>query len=344
MRETYYYTKNNKVESIRISGKDGRDMDIKFQRFLTGGCGETSQTFGEFVDAVYMCQFLPRLALNTQENYRYYLRRHINPCLKDMSLKTIDIAAIQRLINGMCAERLSERTVERVVGLVGRILGLAADMGYIDSSPVKLSLLRISSRPATHHRALPPDVVRSARSKIAELDSPQQQIYASILMGTGLRREEIVGLMWEDLALDEGYGVVNRVVVYPGNGVAVVKSEAKTVRSKRTFLLPRSAVEILRRYKSDGFVIHGRDRNEPCPISTLGRLYRSVFKTLGISEYNNHDWRATYATTLKEAGMSTAQIADLLGHADTRMVETVYARTRHDSVMLYKDAVERVVE
>ena len=38
--------------------------------------------------------------------------------------------------------------------------------------------------------------------------------------------------------------------------------------------------------------------------------------------------------------MSSANVADLMGHADTRMVETVYARTRHEGVMKQKDAVE----
>lgn len=53
--------------------------------------------------------------------------------------------------------------------------------------------------------------------------------------------------------------------------------------------------------------------------------------------YNNHDWRATFGTQLKEANLSSAQVADLLGHADTRMVETVYAVTRHQGVMKHQN-------
>ena len=43
---------------------------------------------------------------------------------------------------------------------------------------------------------------------------------------------------------------------------------------------------------------------------------------------------------IKERGLSSAIVADLLGHADTRMVETTYARTRHEGIMKQRDAVE----
>ena len=45
---------------------------------------------------------------------------------------------------------------------------------------------------------------------------------------------------------------------------------------------------------------------------------------------------------LKESGLSSAIVVDLMGHADTRMVETVYARTRHEGVMKQLEAVEAI--
>ena len=40
------------------------------------------------------------------------------------------------------------------------------------------------------------------------------------------------------------------------------------------------------------------------------------------------------------SGMATSAIADLMGHADTRMVETVYARARKEGVIKHLDALE----
>lgn len=47
----------------------------------------------------------------------------------------------------------------------------------------------------------------------------------------------------------------------------------------------------------------------------MKRTVNYAFKKLGISEYNNHDRRATYATQLKGSGCFSAIVADLMGYA-----------------------------
>ena len=69
---------------------------------------------------------------------------------------------------------------------------------------------------------------------------------------------------------------------------------------------------------------------------------RKAFNHLGIKGYTPYDFRTTFATRAKESGQTSAQVADLLGHKDTRMVERIYARTRHQSVMKQLEAIERL--
>lgn len=45
---------------------------------------------------------------------------------------------------------------------------------------------------------------------------------------------------------------------------------------------------------------------------------------------------------IKKKDQSSALGTDLLRHADTRMVETTYARTRHEGVMKQRQAVENL--
>ena len=98
----------------------------------------------------------------------------------------------------------------------------------------------------------------------------------------------------------------------------------------------------MRAYKrSSGYVICGENEETPASYSTAQRTYQQAFAILGLKgRYNNHDWRATFGTQLKESGLSSAQVADLMGHADTRMVETTYARTRHEGVMKHRKMLE----
>jgi integrase len=63
---------------------------------------------------------------------------------------------------------------------------------------------------------------------------------------------------------------------------------------------------------------------------------------LSIIGYDNHDWRATFGTQLKELGLTSPQVADLMGHADTRMVERIYAPRRHEGIMKHKDSINLI--
>jgi integrase len=57
----------------------------------------------------------------------------------------------------------------------------------------------------------------------------------------------------------------------------------------------------------------------------------------GISKARTYHFRTTYGTELCEAGLTSKQVGDLMGHADTRMLETVYARQSEEGVMKQLD-------
>lgn len=69
---------------------------------------------------------------------------------------------------------------------------------------------------------------------------------------------------------------------------------------------------------------------------------QGCFCHLGLKGYSDADFRTTFGTQMKEMGKTSAEVADMMGHADTRMVERVYARTRHEGVMKHLSAVEEI--
>lgn len=161
----------------------------------------------------------------------------------------------------------------------------------------------------------------------------------AFLAYTGMRREEVLGLRWEDVNIEEHYATICRAITYPDMNKPEIK-KPKSERSERTVPLVEAVTRLLKSVeKTEGFVIGGES---PLCYSSAIRLRQRAFKKLGIVGFNNHDFRTTFGTQLKESGMTSATVADMLGHADTRMVETVYARTRHEGVMKQLDALERL--
>lgn len=353
-RETYSYTdEQGNLQSIRFNGKSKKETDAKFQEFL---CKPKEKkyvpTLKEYVDTVYRKSFINGLAATTKSNYERYLRLYILPVMGDMVMDHITLATIQEFYDWLASARshgskkdINEKSIDRIGGLLSRILIVATEMKVIPESPFKIKLLRNNGQPSGHHKALPDQEVDRVKKEIPLLKDERERVYMGFLVYTGLRREEILGLGWEHINLLESYGIVQRVVVYPDNKRAIIKDVPKTEYSERTFIIPQPLLSILMPITNKtGFIIHGKDCQKPIAISTFQRMYREAFGILGIRDFDNHDWRTTYGTQLKEAGMTSAQVADVMGHADTRMVETVYARARHEGILKHKHTLERMNE
>lgn len=356
IRRIYTYTdQQGREQTILINGNTAKETDKKFQVFLSGMAlvpqEKASPVFKQFIDEVYRPGFMVGLAETTIANYELYIRLYIVPFMGHMRMSEITVATIQNFYNWLATasqhgrnKDLNRNSIIRIGGLTSRMFKVAYEMKLIDDTPFKSTLLRVRSHRGGHHKALPDTEVSRIKREIPTLQDTRQRLYMALLVYTGMRREEVLGLGWENIHLDENYGEVKRVVVFPNNARAVVKDSPKTETSERTFIIPAALKQILLPHrKAGGYVIHGEGEYSPVSYSTFQRTYYGAFKKLGIyGKYSNHDWRSTFGSQLKEQGMSSALVADLLGHADTRMVETTYARTRHEGVMKQRQAVENL--
>ena len=346
-KERYYYTDNHgQIESKVFYGSNKKQTDLKFKMFLEEERSKQmhAPTLSEFVDNIYKKTFLDRLAPTTRANYASYLDRYIIPALGNKHMDLITVVDVQNFYDWMANKKqLVSDTISRVSGLLGRLFRIAIDMKLVSDSPIKKTLLLNNGKQSKHHKALLDENVQRVKNAIPYLKNEQQRLYMALLAYTGMRREEIVGLGWEHLNFAEAYGHIQRTVTYPNNQKAVIRNQTKTKYSTRDFVIPDQLMDILKPCaKKSGYIIHGKDPSSPIPASSLQRLYRNAFTALGISDYNNHDWRTTFGTQLKEFGLTSPQVADLMGHADTRMVERVYAPTRHESIMKHKNAINKL--
>lgn len=338
-------------ESIWVTGNTVSDM---FNNFLsrmglvnTNLQAESSVILGDFVRETYEPQFMNGLAPTTKSNYELYLNHYILPFFGNMAMNGITTGNVQEFLDWMAnakehgrRKNLNKRTIERVKGLSSRIFEVAKDMGAVSKNPFKSKLLRISAESAKHHEALPDDMTDRVKRELPKLKDDIARIIIALAIYTGMRREEILGLRWENINLEDGYCEVLRTVTYPDNNKPVIRDRAKSESSIRTVILPKALVNLLLPYRQEcGYVVGG---NSPLPYSTLARHVRKGRKELGISSYSLHDFRVTYGTQLKENGLTSAQTADLLGHADTRMVETIYARTRAEGILKRRGEIERL--
>jgi len=336
---------NSKCHSVIAKRKGERKM---LSNYNQNGSKTSEITLQEFVDTIFRRMFMKKLSPVTVVSYDLMLDRYILPVLGAKQMRSITVVDVQDLFDWMANGKknglqrdIANGTITRVSGLIGRLYRIANDMELVSNNPIKKTLLSNNGAESMHHKALPDAEVLRVKREIPNLPSDQQRLYMGLLVYTGMRREEILGLGWEHLNLDESYGHIQRTVTYPDNKNAVTRNKTKTKTSERYFIIPDQLMDILKpQARKSGFIIHGENSNLPIPPKSFQRMQKEAFRILNITEYNNHDWRATFGTQLKELGLTSAQVADLMGHADTRMIERVYAPARQEGILKHKNSIK----
>ena len=349
-RGSYTYVDENGAEQhISFNASSKKEADKKFQLFIAGEKTQKLpvQTVKEFIDSTFRPVYIKNRASSTVANYEQYIKCNIVPFMGDMPMDKVTVTTIQTFLNWMAEgkkhgkkENLNAGTIKRVCSLVSRIFKVAVEMGLVDDNPVKNTLLNNPGKASGHHKALSDAEIRRVWREIPSLSNEQERLYMALLAYTGMRKEEILGLRWEDINFPQNHAKVKQAVTYPTNNRPCI-GEPKTETSARTVPLVPFLMELLEPVRKEtGYVLGG---DQPLCYSTACRIRRRAFKKLNIVGYDNHDFRATMATMLREKDISANVIAALLGHVDTRMLYTVYAPSRHEGVMKHLPAMEQVI-
>ena len=161
---------------------------------------------------------------------------------------------------------------------------------------------------------------------------------AIVLLETGLRRGELLGLKWEDIDLKNGVLNVSRSVAdKKGGGVIINPPKWKSYRpiplsaaAKRVFIsLP----------KDTEYVFPQKNGGPQSPNSwsqKLDRFMRSL-PAPEIPALTAHELRHTYGTSLRRRGVDIYTIQKVMGHKDIKMTSEIYV---HSEIEELKKAVK----
>jgi integrase len=151
----------------------------------------------------------------------------------------------------------------------------------------------------------------------------------TLLIATGLRRSELLGLRWIDYDAKAGVlTVTGKVIRVPGRGLLRVE-ETKSAAGRRTIPLPRFAIDMLesRRslpYLGDQGVIFPSTTGTLRDPNNFGKEWRTARQELGAAEVTTHSFRKTVATLIDDEGLSARIGADHLGHTHVSMTQDRY--------------------
>jgi integrase len=171
---------------------------------------------------------------------------------------------------------------------------------------------------------------------MAVLEAAQKyRTYAYVVLSltTGIRTEEARALRWEDVDLGNGAVAVWRSVRSHG--------DVKTEKSRRTLQLPQAAVEALMEQQQrqaadkaragslwrDTGLVFTTNLGGPLGAGNVRRAFKAICRTAGIgNKWTPRELRTSFVSLMSNQGVSTEEIARLVGHASTRTTEVIYRR------------------
>ncbi len=177
------------------------------QRIQPGSRSEAFYSAPEFIEREWIPRMLPTLKPSTQSSYRTNLNRYVLPWLGETRLRDLRKGDVQAWLSALSESGLSRQTVKNIWSALSSVLRTAVDWGYIKDNPAHG--VRFPAREPKAAVFLPtPDQVALILSQLRD----PSHLLLLLLVATGLRVGEAMGLRWEDIDLKRKTLTVRRDV------------------------------------------------------------------------------------------------------------------------------------
>ena len=253
----------------------------------------------------------------SQHDYRYQLDHLLYPAFQNIALQDISLNDVQEFLN--CHRDTARSTLRKSLLVLKQLYTLAIKEHLLTDNPIDTKVLKITSNIANERTPLTNEEFNDILVHLQDITNVEDRRLLALLLLTGMRRGEVLGLRWEDIDFKAKTIVVSRNVTYPDNEAVIGTPKSK--KGFRTIPLDDRLIEFLTPRQQDGFLF-GVDI--PPSKSSFNKQWGRIKKQIDIHGATPHVFRHTYATALNNAGVPMKTIQSILGHADIATTMNIY--------------------
>ncbi len=315
-----------------------------------GIAGSGRLTVAELVDD-WLAHVLPARSPSpaTTENYEW-IASHIRAGVGSIRVDRLRPEHVETLMRSMVDSGMSRRSPTLVRGLLSQVLTHAEKRGAVGRNVARLAV--VPPAPVKRSRSM---TLEEARSFIAANQGDRLWSLWVVMLTTGLRPGEALGLPWDTVDFQAGRLTVRQALRRGANGRYEV-GPPKTRKSARTIDLPRPALDALTArlgaQEIERVVAGGAWRDTGLVFTTsigtiidpsnLRHALDQATARAGLGHWHPHELRHTAVSLLSDRGVPLERIADMVGHTTTAMTEGVYRHQVSESVDAGKAAMEEM--
>jgi integrase len=319
-----------------VSGKTRAEVLKKFkelQRTLDDGlpAPDKSVTVTRLLESWNLDVLSHQVSATAANHYMSIARNHIIPTIGRKKLIELTTSDVDRMISKKIAQGLSASTVRRIRSVLAQAIDQGIRWGWVNRNVATLARAPKSVR--SEGRTL---TVDEARRFLHQLEGHRLETLFTLMLMTGLRRGETLGLQWTDLDTKKGVLTVRRQLQREGDGL--VTRDTKTQRSRRVVNLPAQMLDLLKSHRHeqevarkalgpawiDSGFIFTTPLGGPLDPRNLLRAFKKVCIEAGLGDWHLHELRHSAASLMLAQGVKLQVVSEVLGHSSIRMTADVY--------------------
>ena len=273
----------------------------------------------------------------TASNYRYMIDGHIVPfvlpggrTLGSKKVAKLTFSDVDALLDAKREAGLSASTRRLIRSVLVQATNQAMKWRIVTRNEAAMSTHVTVKR--TEGRSLSP---AQAKRLMETLKTCSMGSLFTVMLTTGMRRGEALGLRWEDVDLEKGVIHV-RQQLQRING-ELKATEVKTDRSRRSINLAEPTVVALKEHKAaqkrerlaspawteTGYVFT-TGLGTPLDPRNVAKQFESNCLKAKIGKWHPHELRHSAATLMLATGTPLQVVSAVLGHASIRITGDVY--------------------
>ena len=283
----------------------------------------------------------------TVKGYRAKVNTHINPVLGHYYLKQLTPSIIQRFYNHLMnpedgSEGLCAKTVKNTHGILSKALNQAIINGYLRTNPCRLvTLPRVEK-----HEIEPLDDEQIAKLLTIAEEDEIFGILLKVIVLTGLRKSEAIGLTWDCVDFKRGTLHINKQLQKrPKSAGGFVFASLKNGKGRT--LKPAPYVMELLRHRYEQQIQHKENAQEAwvgwkteaehkkalvftnlfgehLHPQTVYSHFKKLAMEIGAPNARVHDLRHTFTVLSIQNGDDYKTVQSNLGHATAAFTLDVY--------------------
>ena len=290
----------------------------------------------------------PQIRETTAACYTNYIEHHIIPGIGHIKLEKLTSRDIQKMYNhiktngrvprynSMKEEGLSNRFVRGTHMVLHQALDQAVKERIIPSNPT--NGCRIPQLEKKEMKVIAPEQVGSYLNAAKE-NGVLPMFYLELT--SGLRRGELLALLWEDLDIAERTISVTKTLSAKTGKMTV--SPPKTQNSIRKVVIPTEAVELLveehEKHPDSPYMFPSPVTGNMYHPDAIGRVHKKLLKQAGLPDIRFHDLRHTFATLALQNGVDVKTLSSMLGHYSAGFTLDTYT---HATMKMQIEAADKL--